>query len=760
MPSNIERKARRKKQTRLTFEPVSSSPVQTMSPAHVRYEPVGKRSTPTSSLQQATYEEADSESQTAGSAAKHKESLKVMAGSGKKKNIAKTLFKTLPTPAKSSQVGRDNSVDTLQNDSDSEEDIQPRSVRRSSGFLSSEKRKPITGLDEAESSDGSLVEKPHSTPSKNIGRSRGQRKEPEVITLDSDSEPEVYQLKPTRSRGRSNNKETSQTATRTMPLTNSGPRRARRSKPVELSEDEIQLPMLNKAKEKDFPKSKATARPKNGKSAFVDIDSEVDDDPIISSPKRSQRPLHKPSETSDSDEDVRSSPAKRRQQKMAVQEDDEEEDDEPVVSPLKRNREIVSDDSEAILASPMKRRRPITRLDSNSDDLPTITTLSRRKGKERAKSPSQPPETPMRTRQAKTRRHRTAKEKTMELLKRRRAGENIEELTASESDDDDDEDDFQKLDEFDDEEQSPEQLKKFSKSKVKVRRQRGDSSDEEAGESDFVIEDNDGPLGVPDYAQLMPLEFTQAAHKPLKEHFRDVVEWMVQNKLNPGFTWNDPVYVQAFQKLDNEYLGFADSKFVSTQWTAEFNRAVYARPTILITKLAPGEGIDALGESKCEPCNHRNHHPSFAIQFTGKAYHKATLEEIDSESDDSDEEDDDSNDSDKASVNSKGQPLPSTDKIWMSGSVCKQNAEQAHTLIHWRWHLNDWVVGNLEEQGYLRPSKLAAREKLTTNKRMKLANAVVDSWEADKTIKNLYHDFKVQLETARELKAQARGGWK
>jgi len=114
---------------------------------------------------------------------------------------------------------------------------------------------------------------------------------------------------------------------------------------------------------------------------------------------------------------------------------------------------------------------------------------------------------------------------------------------------------------------------------------------------------------------------------------------------------------------DNEYLGFADSKFVSTQWTAEFNRAVYARPTILITKLAPGEGVDVLGEAKCEPCNHRNHHPSFAIQFTGKAYHKATLEEIESESEDEDDDDD----SDKASVNSKGQALPPTDKIWMSG---------------------------------------------------------------------------------------------
>lgn len=120
---------------------------------------------------------------------------------------------------------------------------------------------------------------------------------------------------------------------------------------------------------------------------------------------------------------------------------------------------------------------------------------------------------------------------------------------------------------------------------------------------------------------------------------------------------------------DAAYLGFAKSKFVSTQWTAEFTRAVYARPIILISKLAPGEGISALGEAKCEPCNHRNHHPSYALQFTGKPYHKATLEEIDSDSDDPDEEDEDEDgsDSDRASVNSQGMALCSVDKIWMSG---------------------------------------------------------------------------------------------
>ena len=695
-----------------------------MSPARVRYEPVGKNITPASNLKVGTNDEDEnSEDQLQGSAAKANGGSKVdTASSGRKKNIAKTLFKTLPTPGKSFQLGRDDSagmsffiespksflsapnhclgctitltsadyvIETLQNHSDSDDSIQPsRHVRRSSGFLSAQKKKekPTSGLDGADSSDGFPVQHTHITPSKKTGQPRGQKsREPQVITLDSDSEPEIYQPQPTRSRRSGDSTKKAAEAIRRKD--NMVPQSTKQLNHVEMSEDEIQLPVLTKGKGKQTskPKHKQKAPGRTHQSnrpAFIEIESEVEDaDPIISSPKRSQRPLHKPAETSSDEEDIRSSPIKRRLRRTVY--DDDEDDEEPAVSPLKRSRQVLeSEDSEDIVASPMKRRRPATRQDSDSEDLPSLSEISRRqrkeKCKERARSPSEPVETPMRTRQARARRHRTAKEKTMELLKRRRAGENIEELTESESDEEE-EDDFQKLDEFDDEEESPEQPKKSSKSKV--RRQRGDSSDEEAGESDFVIEDNDGPLGVPDYASLMPLEFTQAAHKPLKEHFRDVVEWMVQNKLNPGFTWNDPVYNQAFQKLleilipikvsriltiisrDNEYLGFADSKFVSTQWTAEFNRAVYARPRILITKLAPGEGIDVLGEAKCEPCNHRNHHPSFAIQFTGKAYHKATLEEIESESEDEDDDDD----SDKASVNSKGQALPPTDKIWMSG---------------------------------------------------------------------------------------------
>jgi len=78
MPSNLERKARRKRQTRLVFEPSSSSPsaTSTLSPANVRYSLRGEKA-----------QRGDSEDE-----------LSI--------NITPKMRngKALPTPAKSSQM--------------------------------------------------------------------------------------------------------------------------------------------------------------------------------------------------------------------------------------------------------------------------------------------------------------------------------------------------------------------------------------------------------------------------------------------------------------------------------------------------------------------------------------------------------------------------------------------------------------------------------------------------------------------------------
>jgi len=100
MPSNFERKLRRKQQTRLTFDPVdrSSSPAN-MSPAKVRYELPGKKQRPTPVSSFTGVNDSESED-ILSSTLKGDISSETSAAA---KENRKLPFKLLPTPAKSSQ---------------------------------------------------------------------------------------------------------------------------------------------------------------------------------------------------------------------------------------------------------------------------------------------------------------------------------------------------------------------------------------------------------------------------------------------------------------------------------------------------------------------------------------------------------------------------------------------------------------------------------------------------------------------------------
>jgi len=202
----------------------------------------------------------------------------------------------------------------------------------------------------------------------------------------------------------------------------------------------------------------------------------------------------------------------------------DDSDEEVFTSPLKRRRTVIqSDDDSDIVSSPMKRRRPATQpQDTDEDDEDKDEEVAR----------------PIRRPLPQKRRHRSDKEKKLELLKRKRAGENIEEVTDSSSDSDgprggiydsDANSDLQVLSEFEDEEtdvetNNPKKAKKPSRSSRGNKERTDKKKNENEYDSDFVVDDDDGPLGVPVGLLGIPLEFTHQAHKPLKEHFRDAVE--------------------------------------------------------------------------------------------------------------------------------------------------------------------------------------------------------------------------------------------
>jgi hypothetical protein len=214
------------------------------------------------------------------------------------------------------------------------------------------------------------------------------------------------------------------------------------------------------------------------------------------------------------------------------------------------------------------------------------------------------------------------------------------------------------------------------------------------------------------------------------------------------FPQNDPVYEQAFRKLDDEVHGYASSKFSSSAWTPDFTRALWARPLFLEQ---PIEGIQ-FADQKCQACNRSGHQPKWQIQFSGPAYYKKDLEEIDQGHSDHQNDSEDGDESDNESVNSKGHPIPKEDTVWLVGRFCKANAETAHSLIHWKHALNEWVLETLKTEGHLAPNKLAERDGWKTRRKSDYANGIVDQWEKEGQIKGLYREFKTNLEQARDKK--------
>ncbi|KAL2841586.1 hypothetical protein BJY01DRAFT_217392 [Aspergillus pseudoustus] len=273
----------------------------------------------------------------------------------------------------------------------------------------------------------------------------------------------------------------------------------------------------------------------------------------------------------------------------------------------------------------------------------------------------------------------------------------------------------------------------------------GANEDLDHYEDDFVLDDEDDKLGAPTGLEDIPIEFSRHAYKQLKDYFQDAVEWMVHNQLNPAFPRSDPVYRVAFDKLEQEVRGRTGSQLVSSVWNTDFRRALLARPQLEVTKF-PTEF-----QHPCDACNRSGHPASFDLKLSGKAYSLETLEPLADADADSDEEQSGSEgDNDGRERDRDGYVLPEEDKRFYLGRHCMKNADMAHILTHWRYHLNEWVVEHLRTTGYMSDRKIIKRSHMSQKKKNKhAAKAIVKMVESGE-VKNLWRDFHINLRTARE----------
>jgi hypothetical protein len=263
----------------------------------------------------------------------------------------------------------------------------------------------------------------------------------------------------------------------------------------------------------------------------------------------------------------------------------------------------------------------------------------------------------------------------------------------------------------------------------------------------------------------MPLVLQRIASSKPKELFSHAIEWMVMKKIHPGFDATSQIYNLVFRKLDDEVKGLANSKFSSSAWTKDFTHAIRARPDLMAMDISAGRS--EVMDMHCEACNRRNHPASAELMFTGQPYDPETLEPLDNESDSDDDSDDDSAlsadeadaNGEKPAYNAGGERIPPESRRFALGSTCRANAQVAHTLHHWRYHLYSWVKDYLVRQGQLSAEKLVERVAWTDKKREKAALKIVKAMEEQGEVRKLYHLYRDQVTYAVDVRHDLDGRW-
>ncbi|KAF2826038.1 hypothetical protein CC86DRAFT_294177 [Ophiobolus disseminans] len=292
---------------------------------------------------------------------------------------------------------------------------------------------------------------------------------------------------------------------------------------------------------------------------------------------------------------------------------------------------------------------------------------------------------------------------------------------------------------------------------------------EDEDDAGFIDNDADALIGEPILGpdDFMPLVMQRIASSKPKELFNHAIEWMVMKKIHPAFDSNSQIYNMVFRKLDDEVKGLANSKFSSSAWTPDFTRAIRARPDLMSMDISIGKS--EVMEMHCEACNRRNHPASAELMFTGQPYNPETLEPLDNDTDSDNSGSDNGSElsaasevdanGEKPAYNAGGERLPPESKRFALGRTCRANAQVAHTLHHWRYHLYSWVKDYLARQGYLSAEMLVKRDSWTDKKREKAALKIVKGMEDNGEVRKLYHLYKDQVTYAVDVRHDLDGRW-
>ncbi|KAH9901023.1 hypothetical protein C8Q73DRAFT_635928 [Cubamyces lactineus] len=316
-----------------------------------------------------------------------------------------------------------------------------------------------------------------------------------------------------------------------------------------------------------------------------------------------------------------------------------------------------------------------------------------------------------------TRDKRSAFQKNLEKLKRKKRGEAVRsESSASEAGDDDDAEPFADA--------------------------RPDDGSNEAGaeaeDDTFIVEDDSAA------AVELPAEFSMNTYQDLLHHFKIICQLFVHMAVHDLEDREDVAtrlqrnqyFSVPLQITRRKLTGMRDSLVAGSTWRPNFRKALDTFPTFELYDLE----FTVIG---CAACNLGARKSTLQGRLDGEPYDKLIYEPISQSEPSSDDE--------------ESEELP---RQFDLGRFCAKRTRTYHQFTHWEYRLfhalKDEIEGlkaNREGRSFVRVAYAAGKqppEDLTD------ADAIMDWLDERQVINIQWHEIKTMMDSARHL--EARGG--
>ncbi|KAG6879983.1 hypothetical protein C0992_008576 [Termitomyces sp. T32_za158] len=274
--------------------------------------------------------------------------------------------------------------------------------------------------------------------------------------------------------------------------------------------------------------------------------------------------------------------------------------------------------------------------------------------------------------------------------------------------------------------------------------------DSEVNSSDFIVEDDNSVVAN------LPMEFSMESHEDLDHQFKKIFQFFVHIAVRPAKErhhfmkeqlYREQYFSMPLQTVRRKLSGLRDSLVSSSVWRPDFKKALATYPVFNLIPLD-------FSVPSCDACHLGGRMSTLIGRLSGSPYDPLGFEFKDK--DHSDRSDSDDSDDDKSSKNEK------VAVEFHLGRFCARRTRVYHEFTHWEYALFkcirdevDELHENRQSHGFFRIAYVGGVE---PPKDLDDADGICDWLDQRKVIDMEWTKIKDMMESARHLELEKKGG--